>query len=91
MIETHKWYQLVSDNVMVHKIIPLSWWIVLLVGLVAVIRKGAKNTGASPFSLRNTSTEDLQLEIDAVGKAGGGLYNGAVVPQPVPMVPETRS
>lgn len=90
MIETYKWYQLVSDNPAVHKLILFGWWIVLLAGLVAVIRKGAKNTGASAFSLRNKSTEDLQLEIDAAGRAGGGLYNGAVVPQPVPMAPETR-
>jgi uncharacterized membrane protein YedE/YeeE len=90
LIETYKWYQLVTDNVMVQKLILLGWWVVLLAGLIWAIRKGAKNTGASTFSLRNKSTEDLQLEIEAGGKAGGGLYNGAVVPTPVPMAPETR-
>ncbi len=91
MIESYKWYDLMAPgNEAAHKVILGVWWIILAAGLVYAVRRGSKATGASSNSLLNKNTEDLQHEIDAGGVAGGGFYNGANVPAPVPAAPETR-
>lgn len=92
MIESYKWYDLFAPgNEVAHKVILGGWWVVLLLGLVFFIRLGAKSTGASTGSLMHKNTEDLQVEIDKGGVAGGGSYGGVNVPQPVPAAPETRA
>ena len=91
MIESYKWYDLFAPgNEAAHKVILGVWWIILALGLAYAVRRGSKATGASANSLLHKNTEDLQHEIDAGGAAGGGIYNGAHVPAPVPAAPETR-
>jgi hypothetical protein len=90
LVEEEKVYGLFSDSETFHMIFLGLWWVVLFLGLVYFIRRGARFTGASTQSLMNKSTEDVQREIDAAGKSGGGVYGGVSVPQPVPMAPETR-
>ena len=84
--ETYKWYQLVfPNNIGAQQAMLLAWWVLIAVGLMCLIRLGARNTGASRNALLNKSTEDLQLNIDALGVKGGGKIGGVGVPMPVPM------
>ena len=83
MVETYKWYDYVfPDNIMGQKAMLAGWWLVLLLGLVYMVRAGARNTGAAKSSLINLSTEAVQAEIDTKGKEQGGSIGGAVVPVP---------
>lgn len=84
LAETYKWYQLVSGNTGVQQLVLFLWWVVLLVGLVLVIRAGTRQTGVSRTSLIQKSTEDLQVEIDEKGRAGGGRIGEVGVPMLVP-------
>ena len=66
------------------QLVLFLWWVVLLVGLVLVIRAGTRQTGVSRASLIQKSTEDLQVEIDEKGRAGGGRIGEVGVPMLVP-------
>lgn len=82
--ETYKWYQLAfPDNIDAQQAMLLAWWIVLAAGLVYLVRLGARNTGVSRRALLNKNTEELQLNIDALGV--GGRIGAVSVPMPVPM------
>lgn len=86
MIETYKWYELIAPNsVAGQKAILAFWWLVLLVGLIYMIKAGARNTGASKSSLVHKNTEDVQSEIDEKGRQQNGSRDGVVVPVPVPV------
>lgn len=83
LIDTYKWYQFIfPENVMGQKAVLVAWWLVLLMGLVAMIKLGARNTGASTSSLIHRNTEDVQREIDRKGTQAGGSINGVAVPVP---------
>jgi hypothetical protein len=85
MVETYKVYELIAPgNLLAQKLILAAWWGVLLFGLVAFIRVGARNTGARRISLLHASTEDVQREIDTEGARHGGRIGDVDVPQPVP-------
>lgn len=90
MIEAYKWYDLFAPgNETAHKIILGVWWLILLGALVYLIRRGARQTGASSHSLLSKNTEDLQYEIEETGrKQGGGKINGVSVPAPAPVPAE---
>ncbi len=81
MIETYKWYQLISpDSVAGQKLVLVIWWGILATTLVYMIRAGARNTGASEQSLMHKNTEDVQREIDEKGRKEGGTIAGINVP-----------
>lgn len=64
------------------KLILALWWGVLLLGLVAFIRVGMRNTGARRATLLHRSTEDVQREIDTEGARHGGRIGVVDVPLP---------
>jgi len=87
LIETYKWYEYIfPDNILGQKIVLGLWWVALIGLLVFVIRRGVRSTGTSSQSLMHKNTEDLQGEIDTVGKAHGGQIGGVDIPRPVPGV-----
>lgn len=84
--ETYKWYQLVfPDNVTAQQVMLFGWLAFLTWGLVQLIRLGVRNTGVSRSTLVHQSTEDLQLNIDAIAARNGGRVGGVTAPIPVPL------
>ena len=88
MLPQYKFYELVSDNVLVHKAILLGLWVLILVGLVWMVRRGAQNTGAQKNEILFSNTEDLQLGIEVEAGKNDGRIGGVTAPMPVPaMIP----
>ncbi|VAV93634.1 FIG01165415: hypothetical protein [hydrothermal vent metagenome] len=85
MIEAYKWYDLMAPgNESAHKVILGLWWVILTAGLVYVVKRGSRATGAPTDSLLNKNTEDLEVEIEEGGEKNGGKYRGVPVPASVP-------
>lgn len=83
MIETYKWYEFIfPENIVGQKAVLTLWWFVILWGLVAMIKAGARNTGASTTSLIHKNTENVKNEIDKKGKQQNGVIDGVIVPVP---------
>ena len=84
MMPQYKFYELVSDNVLVHKAILLGWWVLILVGLVWMVRRGVRNTGVQKNDLLFKNTEDLQLGIEIETGKNNGRIGEVTAPMPVP-------
>jgi len=84
MLPQYKIYELVSDNVLVHKAILFGWWALILAGLVWMVRRGVRNTGVQQNDLLFKNTEDLQLGIENEAGKNNGRIGEVGAPMPVP-------
>jgi len=82
--EKYKVYELFSDNIHFQQFILALWWIVLVVLVIFLIKRGTKNTGLQKVHIIHKSTEEAQWYIEEEAKKNNGLVNGVPAPMPVP-------
>lgn len=86
LMDDYKWYQLVSDNIGVQQAVLGLWLLAIVALLVWLVRLGAHNTGTSQSDLLHKSTEELQLNIDAISAKNNGRVGEVAAPMPVPLM-----
>ena len=82
--DKYKVYELFSSDPAIQKFILFLWWVLILLTLIWLIKRGLRNTGLQKVHLVHRSTEEQQWYIDEEAKKNDGYVNGVKAPMPVP-------